>query len=137
MGVYLNDEQDHDHGQGRTGNSIPSHPIHQLHLNTAIDIFTTRASHIDFPPTQLIPPPLQHEELTGSKIRHIVVGGRYGLGSKEFTPAMAVACFDNLLLDKPKRKFTVRGQSKQLEESHSILDNVCVDLSTRRVTLHT
>lgn len=37
----------------------------------------------------------------------IVVGGRYGLGSKEFNPAMAKAVFDNLKLDTPKNNFTV------------------------------
>jgi len=37
-----------------------------------------------------------------------VVGGRYGLGSKDFTPAMAKAVFDNLSADKPKDAFTVR-----------------------------
>lgn len=36
-----------------------------------------------------------------------VVGGRYGLGSKEFTPAMVKAVFENLLLDRPKDHFTV------------------------------
>jgi pyruvate-ferredoxin/flavodoxin oxidoreductase len=37
----------------------------------------------------------------------IVVGGRYGLSSKEFTPAMVKAVFDNLALDRPKNHFTV------------------------------
>lgn len=37
----------------------------------------------------------------------IVVGGRYGLSSKEFTPAMIKAVFDNLCQDKPKNHFTV------------------------------
>jgi len=37
----------------------------------------------------------------------LVVGGRYGLGSKDFTPAMAKAVFDNLALDEPKNGFTV------------------------------
>ncbi len=36
-----------------------------------------------------------------------IVGGRYGLGSKEFTPAMVKAVFDNLDTAKPKRSFTV------------------------------
>jgi pyruvate-ferredoxin/flavodoxin oxidoreductase len=36
-----------------------------------------------------------------------VVGGRYGLGSKEFTPAMAKAVFDNLKAPAPKNRFTV------------------------------
>ncbi len=37
----------------------------------------------------------------------MVVGGRYGLGSKEFTPAMVKAVFGNLDAAKPKRNFTV------------------------------
>jgi pyruvate-ferredoxin/flavodoxin oxidoreductase len=36
-----------------------------------------------------------------------VVGGRYGLGSKEFTPAMGRAVFDNLSATQPKHRFTV------------------------------
>ena len=36
-----------------------------------------------------------------------VIGGRYGLSSKEFTPAMAKGVFDNLAADKPKNHFTV------------------------------
>ncbi len=36
-----------------------------------------------------------------------VVGGRYGLSSKEFTPAMVKAVYDNLKQDQPKDHFTV------------------------------
>ena len=36
-----------------------------------------------------------------------VFGGRYGLGSKEFTPAMAAAVFSELKQDNPKDGFTV------------------------------
>jgi pyruvate-ferredoxin/flavodoxin oxidoreductase len=36
-----------------------------------------------------------------------VVGGRYGLSSKEFTPAMVKAVFDDLKATRPKRHFTV------------------------------
>ncbi len=36
-----------------------------------------------------------------------VVGGRYGLSSKEFTPAMVKAVFDNLNQETPKNHFTV------------------------------
>lgn len=36
-----------------------------------------------------------------------VVGGRYGLSSKEFTPAMAKAVFDELKNAKPKNHFTI------------------------------
>ena len=35
------------------------------------------------------------------------VGGRYGLSSKEFTPAMVKAVFDNLAQAQPKNHFTV------------------------------
>ncbi len=36
-----------------------------------------------------------------------IIGGRYGLSSKEFTPAMVKAIFDELLKDKPKNHFTI------------------------------
>ena len=36
-----------------------------------------------------------------------VVGGRYGLGSYEFTPAMAKAVFDNLSAKEPKNHFVI------------------------------
>ncbi|MDY0146252.1 MAG: pyruvate:ferredoxin (flavodoxin) oxidoreductase [Kiritimatiellia bacterium] len=36
-----------------------------------------------------------------------VIGGRYGLSSKEFTPAMVKAVYDELSKDKPKNSFTV------------------------------
>jgi pyruvate-ferredoxin/flavodoxin oxidoreductase len=37
----------------------------------------------------------------------LVTGGRYGLSSKELTPAMVEAVFDELSADRPKREFTV------------------------------
>ena len=37
----------------------------------------------------------------------VVVGGRYGLSSKEFTPSMVKAVFDNLRANQPKDHFTV------------------------------
>ncbi|MTJ31819.1 pyruvate:ferredoxin (flavodoxin) oxidoreductase [Aphanizomenon sp. UHCC 0183] len=36
-----------------------------------------------------------------------IVGGRYGLSSKEFTPAMVKSIFDNLTQLKPKNHFTI------------------------------
>ena len=36
-----------------------------------------------------------------------IIGGRYGLGSKEFTPAMVKGIFDNLAKDPPKNHFVV------------------------------
>ena len=48
----------------------------------------------------------QSEKLMQSKFYPLVIGGRYGLGSKEFTPAMVKAVFDNLSGAK-KNHFTV------------------------------
>ena len=36
-----------------------------------------------------------------------IIGGRYGLSSKEFTPAMVKAVYDELKKEKPKRHFTI------------------------------
>ncbi len=36
-----------------------------------------------------------------------IVGGRYGLSSKEFTPAMVMGVFDELAAQQPRRRFTV------------------------------
>ncbi|MER2996611.1 pyruvate:ferredoxin (flavodoxin) oxidoreductase [Pontibacter populi] len=37
----------------------------------------------------------------------LIIGGRYGLSSKEFNPAMVKAVYDELLKDKPKNHFTI------------------------------
>ncbi len=36
-----------------------------------------------------------------------VIGGRYGLSSKNFTPAMVKGVFDNMALEEPKNHFTI------------------------------
>ena len=53
-----------------------------------------------------------YEDVVSALIEHDrlpahVLGGRYGLGSKEFTPAMAAAVFAELAAEQPKRHFTV------------------------------
>jgi len=48
-----------------------------------------------------------------------VVGGRYGLSSKEFTPAMAKATLDELKKKEPKKHFTVGIND---DVSHTSLD---------------
>jgi pyruvate-ferredoxin/flavodoxin oxidoreductase len=50
-----------------------------------------------------------HETSAESPIQNLksIVGGRYGLSSKEFTPAMVRAVFENLAQSKPKNHFTV------------------------------
>jgi len=56
----------------------------------------------------------------------LIVGGRYGLGSKEFTPAMVKAVYDNLDAQKPKNSFSVgiiddvTGQSLEVDENFEI-----------------
>ncbi|OYU97349.1 MAG: pyruvate:ferredoxin (flavodoxin) oxidoreductase [Bacteroidetes bacterium B1(2017)] len=40
-------------------------------------------------------------------IRPRIIGGRYGLSSKEFTPAMVRAVYEELTKEKPKNHFTV------------------------------
>ena len=45
--------------------------------------------------------------LEKGKTKIQVVGGRYGLGSKEFTPSMVLAVYKNLEQKKPKNHFTI------------------------------
>ena len=55
-----------------------------------------------------------------------VIGGRYGLGSKEFTPAMVKAVFEELDRPSPKRHFTVgivddvTGLSLKVDETFQV-----------------
>jgi len=51
----------------------------------------------------------QHCSSPGSKFERmpLVIGGRYGLSSKEFRPAMVKAVFDELQRDEPKNHFTI------------------------------
>jgi pyruvate-ferredoxin/flavodoxin oxidoreductase len=56
----------------------------------------------------------------------LIVGGRYAIGSKEFTPAMVKAVFDNLDAAEPKNGFTVgiiddvTNTSLEVDESFEI-----------------
>ncbi|WP_028876475.1 pyruvate:ferredoxin (flavodoxin) oxidoreductase [Teredinibacter turnerae] len=50
-----------------------------------------------------------------------IIGGRYGLSSKEFTPAMVARVFEELASDNPKNDFTI-GITDDL--SHSSLDDI-------------
>ncbi|MBO5728844.1 MAG: pyruvate:ferredoxin (flavodoxin) oxidoreductase [Paludibacteraceae bacterium] len=45
--------------------------------------------------------------LYGAENAPIVVGGRYGLGSNDTTPAQILSVFDNLALPQPKNLFTI------------------------------
>jgi pyruvate-ferredoxin/flavodoxin oxidoreductase len=50
---------------------------------------------------------LAEQAAAGGAPMPAVVGGRYGLASKEFTPAMAKAALDNLAAERPRNHFTV------------------------------
>jgi pyruvate-ferredoxin/flavodoxin oxidoreductase len=45
--------------------------------------------------------------LYGAENQPLVVGGRYGLSSKDFTPAQVMAVYENLALPEPRNHFTV------------------------------
>lgn len=60
----------------------------------------------------------EDEGILPIKMPH-VIGGRYGLSSKEFTPSMIKAVFDELTKEKPKRHFTI-GINDDL--THTSLD---------------
>ena len=42
-----------------------------------------------------------------AEVRPVIVGGRYGLSSKDTTPSMMLSVFENMKLKEPKNQFTV------------------------------
>jgi len=58
-------------------------------------------------------------------------GGRYGLGSKEFTPAMVKAVFDNAATAKPKNHFTV-GIMDDVTNSSLVVNEFHLDHAGRK-----
>jgi pyruvate-ferredoxin/flavodoxin oxidoreductase len=42
-----------------------------------------------------------------SEIKPLIIGGRYGLGSKDTSPAQIIAVFNNLKLEQPRDRFTI------------------------------
>ncbi len=59
-----------------------------------------------------------------------IVGGRYGLSSKEFTPQMVKGIYDELLKDKPKNHFTIGINDDVTHTSLDIDHNFKVKSST-------
>lgn len=59
----------------------------------------------------------------------VILGGRYALGSKDYTPAMAKGVFDNMASGKPKNHFSVginddvSNASIPYDESFKLADN--------------
>lgn len=60
----------------------------------------------------------------------LIIGGRYGIGSKDFTPADVKAVFENLALPEPKKNFTVGIQD---DLTHSSLPAAKLDSKTQDV----
>jgi pyruvate-ferredoxin/flavodoxin oxidoreductase len=54
----------------------------------------------------------------------VIVGGRYGLGSKDTTPSQIKAVFDNLLSDTPKDRFTIGIEDDVTYTSLPIKDRI-------------
>ena len=59
----------------------------------------------------------------GEEDAPLIVGGRYGLGSKDTTPGQIVAVFNNLKQETPKNQFTIGIND---DVTHSSLDEVDV-----------
>ena len=63
--------------------------------------------------------------LAENNMSHIkVYGGRYGLGSKEFTPTMVNAIFENLSQKEPKNHFTIGIEDDITNTSLPITKNI-------------
>ncbi len=57
----------------------------------------------------------------------VVVGGRYGLGSKDTTPSQIKAVYDNLKADKPKNGFTIGIVDDVTNLSLEIKENIITE----------
>lgn len=57
----------------------------------------------------------------------VIVGGRYGLGSKDTTPDQIKAVFDNLKLDKPRNGFTIGINDDVTHLSLEVKDNISTE----------
>ncbi|MBN1296911.1 pyruvate:ferredoxin (flavodoxin) oxidoreductase, partial [bacterium] len=60
--------------------------------------------------------------------RPVIIGGRYGLSSKEFTPGMVRAAFANLTADQPKNHFTI-GIIDDVTYTSLDWDETCINAS--------
>ena len=62
----------------------------------------------------------------GEEDAPMIIGGRYGLSSKNTTPAMMISVFDNLASDNPKNRFTVGIDDDVKHTSLPILPEISV-----------
>ncbi len=86
-------------------------PFSATHLLGAIPKTATRVTVLDRTKEPgALGDPLYQDVCTGfmeTGRQAVVLGGRYGLGSKEFTPSMVKSVYDNMQMDSPKNHFTV------------------------------
>ncbi len=59
----------------------------------------------------------------------IIVGGRYGLGSKDVTPSQIISVYKNLEMKEPKNKFTIGIEDDVTFHSLPLLEEVKVSAS--------
>ncbi|WMI64894.1 4Fe-4S binding protein [Aestuariibaculum sp. YM273] len=74
-----------------------------------------------------------------NQITHLpkIYGGRYGLSSKEFTPRMVLAIFENLKTDNPKNHFTVGIEDDITRLSLDVNNNLDINQSYQAVFYET
>lgn len=60
-----------------------------------------------------------------------IIGGRYGLSSKEFDPSMVKAVFDEMAKDTPKNPFTVGITDDVTHLSLDVTDNIETDVAAQ------
>lgn len=99
------------------------HPFSREHFFRALPATARRLAVLDrLKVSGSLGEPLYQDICTAFQERAdapVIVGGRYGLGSKEFTPAMVKAVYDNLRSSVPKNHFTVGIND---DVSHTSLD---------------
>ena len=87
------------------------HPFSEEHFLRALPSTVRRVAVLDRTKSPgAIGEPLYRDVCTvyqGRDHSPLIVGGRYGLGSKDFTPVMVKAVLDNLRASAPKNHFTV------------------------------
>ncbi len=86
-------------------------PFSATHLLAAIPTTATKITVLDRTKEPgALGDPLYQDICTSymeSGDRPLVINGRYGLGSKEFTPSMVKTVYDNMQADQPRNHFTV------------------------------
>jgi pyruvate-ferredoxin/flavodoxin oxidoreductase len=61
-----------------------------------------------------------------AECKPLIIGGRYGLSSKDTTPAMMISVFNNLAAEKPKNQFTIGINDDVTHKSLPLLPEISV-----------